>query len=146
MAEKENLKFMLVETKVLPEVFLRVMDAKMLLAQGKAKNASQAAQMAGVSRSAFYKYKDSLYLYDERMSENITTLHLTLEDRPGVLSLVLGELYRAGANIITVNQNIPVDGVALVSISIRTNSQSKSRMEILDLMGTLEGIVEVKAI
>ncbi len=146
MAEKENLKFMLVEAKVLPEVFLRVMDAKMLLAQGKAKNASQAAQMAGVSRSAFYKYKDSLYLYDERMSENITTLHLTLEDRPGVLSLVLGELYRAGANIITVNQNIPVDGVALVSISIRTNSQSKSRMEILDLMGTLEGIVEVKAI
>ena len=146
MAEKENLKFMLVETKVLPEVFLRVMDAKMLLAQGKAKNASQAAQMAGVSRSAFYKYKDSLYLYDERMSENITTLHLTLEDRPGVLSLVLGELYRAGANIITVTQNIPVDGVALVSISIRTNSQSKSRMEILDLMGTLEGIVEVKAI
>ena len=145
MAEKENLKFMLVETKVLPEVFLRVMDAKMLLAQGKAKNASQAAQMAGVSRSAFYKYKDSLYLYDERMSENITTLHLTLEDRPGVLSLVLGELYRAGANIITVNQNIPVDGVALVSISIRTNSQSKSRMDILDLMGTLEGIVEVKA-
>ena len=137
---------MLVETKVLPEVFLRVMDAKMLLAQGKAKNASQAAQMAGVSRSAFYKYKDSLYLYDERMSENITTLHLTLEDRPGVLSLVLGELYRAGANIITVNQNIPVDGVALVSISIRTNSQSKSRMEILELMGTLEGIVEVKAI
>ncbi|HIX66445.1 MAG TPA: ACT domain-containing protein [Candidatus Anaerotruncus excrementipullorum] len=137
---------MLVEAKVLPEVFLRVMDAKMLLAQGKAKNASQAAQMAGVSRSAFYKYKDSLYLYDERMSENITTLHLTLEDRPGVLSLVLGELYRAGANIITVNQNIPVDGVALVSISIRTNSQSKSRMEILDLMGTLEGIVEVKAI
>ena len=146
MAEKENLKFMLVETKVLPDVFLRVMGAKMLLAQGKAKNASQAAQMAGVSRSAFYKYKDSLYLYDERMSENITTLHLTLEDRPGVLSLVLGELYRAGANIITVNQNIPVDGVALVSISIRTNSQSKSRMEILELMGTLEGIVEVKAI
>ena len=146
MAEKENLKFMLVEAKVLPEVFLRVMDAKMLLAQGKAKNASQAAQMAGVCRSAFYKYKDSLYLYEERMNENMTTLHLTLEDRPGVLSLVLGELYRAGANIITVNQNIPVDGVALVSISIRTNSQSKSRMEILELMGTLEGIVEVKAI
>ena len=65
--------------------------------------------MAGISRSAFYKYKDAIYLYDERMSENITTLYLTLEDRPGVLSLLLSELYRAGANIITVNQNIPVD-------------------------------------
>ena len=142
----EELKFLLVEAKVLPEVFLRVMEAKMLLAQGKAKNASQAAQMAGVSRSAFYKYKDSLYLYDERMSENITTLHLTLEDRPGVLSLVLGELYRAGANVITVNQNIPVDGVALVSISVRTNGKSQSRSEILEMLGSLEGIVEAKAI
>ena len=85
-------------------------------------------------------------MYDERMSENITTLYLTLEDRPGVLSLVLGELYRAGANVITVNQNIPVDGVALVSISVRTNSQSKSRSEILDLLSELDGIVEAKTI
>ena len=145
MAEKENLKFMLVETKVLPEVFLRVMDAKMLLAQGKAKNASQAAQMAGVSRSAFYKYKDSLYLYDERMSENITTLHLTLEDRPGVLSLVLGELYRAGANIITVNQNIPFDGVAPVSLSVRYD-RGDGEDALLEALQALSGVVDVKIV
>ena len=139
-------KYFIVEASALPEIFRKVAEAKRLLELGEAETVHQATEMVGISRSAFYKYKDSLYLYDERMSENITTLHLTLEDRPGVLSLVLGELYRAGANIITVNQNIPVDGVALVSISIRTNSQSKSRMEILELMGTLEGIVEVKAI
>ena len=97
----EDVNFLLVDAKVLPDVFLKVVDAKMLLAQGKAKSSSQAAQMAGISRSAFYKYKDAIYLYDERMSENITTLYLTLEDRPGVLSLLLSELYRAGANIIT---------------------------------------------
>ena len=81
----EDVNFLLVDAKVLPDVFLKVVDAKMLLAQGKAKSSSQAAQMAGISRSAFYKYKDAIYLYDERMSENITTLYLTLEDRPGVL-------------------------------------------------------------
>ena len=142
----ENLKFLLVDSKVLPEVFLKVTQAKMLLAQGKAKNASQAAQLAGISRSAFYKYKDFVHLYDERMHEGIMTLSVTLEDQPGVLSSLLGELYRAGANVLTVNQNIPVDGVALVSISVRTNAQSKSRSEILNLLQNMEGVVEAKAI
>lgn len=78
----ENLKFLLVDAQVLPDVFLKVVQAKMLLAQGKAKSSSQAAQMAGISRSAFYKYKDAIYLYDERMNENLVTFYLTLEDRP----------------------------------------------------------------
>ena len=85
----ENLKFLLVDAQVLPDVFLKVVQAKMLLAQGKAKSSSQAAQMAGISRSAFYKYKDAIYLYDERMNENLVTFYLTLEDRPGVLSSLL---------------------------------------------------------
>ncbi len=142
----DNVKFLLVDAQVLPEVFTKVVQAKMYLAQGKAKSSSQAAQMAGISRSAFYKYKDSVYLYDERMNENIVTFYLTLEDRPGVLSSLLGELYQAGSNIITVNQNIPVDGVALVSVSVRTSSASLSRSEILEKLEALDGIVEAKAI
>lgn len=142
----DNLKFLLVDVNVLPDVFLKVVQAKMMLAQGKAKSSSQAAQLAGISRSAFYKYKDSVNLYDERMNENIVTFYLTLEDRPGVLSSVLSELYRAGANVITVNQNIPVDGVAIASVSVRTNSESQSRSEVLNLLGALDGIVEAKAI
>ncbi|MEM1483670.1 ACT domain-containing protein [Oscillospiraceae bacterium PP1C4] len=141
-----SLKFLLVDAQVLPDVFSKVVQAKMYLAQGKVKSSSQAAQMAGISRSAFYKYKDSVYMYDERMNENIVTFYLTLEDRPGVLSSMLGELYKAGANIITVNQNIPVDGVAIVSVSARTGNASLSRSEILDMLGSLDGIVEAKAI
>ena len=64
---EEPLKYLLVEARMLPEIFTKVMQAKMLLSRGNAKNASQAAQMAGISRSAFYKYKDSVFLYDERM-------------------------------------------------------------------------------
>lgn len=139
-------RFLLVEAKVLPEVFIKVVEAKTLLARGKAKNSSQAAQMAGISRSAFYKYRDCVLLYDERMSKSIVTFYLTLEDRPGVLSTLLGELYKAGANIITVNQNIPVDGVALVSVSAHTGDQSLSCAEILDRLGEIDGIVEAKAI
>lgn len=141
----KNVK-LLVDAHVLPEVFTKVVRAKMFLAQGKAKSSSQAAQMAGISRSAFYKYKDSVYLYDERMNENIVTLYLTLEDQPGVLSSLLGDLYQAGCNIITVNQNIPVDGVAIVTVSVRTNNSSLSRSEILERLGNLDGIVEAKAI
>lgn len=144
MAEKLN--FLLVDAQVLPEVFIKVVQAKMLLAQGKAKSSSQAAQMAGISRSAYYKYKDSVYMYDERMNENIVTFYLTLEDRPGVLSTVLSTLYQAGANIITVNQNIPVDGVAIASVSARTGNSSLARSEILEMLGSLDGIVEAKAI
>ncbi|WP_195276888.1 ACT domain-containing protein [Anaerotruncus rubiinfantis] len=144
MSEKPN--FLLVSAQVLPEVFLKVVEAKMLFAQGKAKSSSQAAKLAGISRSAFYKYKDSVYLYDERMSESLVTFSLTLEDRPGVLSSTLTELYKAGANIITVNQNIPVDGVAIVSISARIGNASCSRLEILEMLGNLDGIVEAKTI
>lgn len=142
----EELNYLLVDAKVLPEVFIKVIQAKMLLAKGKAKNSSQAALMAGVSRSAYYKYKDAVHLYDERMGDNLVTFGLTLEDRPGVLSNVLGALYQAGANIITVNQNIPVDGVAIVSVSAKVGPESLGREEILQTLNALDGIVEAKAI
>lgn len=143
---EEPLKYLLVEARMLPEIFTKVMQAKMLLSRGNAKNASQAAQMAGISRSAFYKYKDSVFLYDERMNENIVSFSLALEDRPGVLSNLLAQFYQLGANIITVNQNIPIDGVAMASVSIRTADATRSRSQILDMLGKLDGVVEAKSV
>lgn len=142
----EPLKYLLVEAQMLPEIFTKVMQAKMLLSRGNAKNASQAAQMAGISRSAFYKYKDSVFLYDERMNENIVSFSLALEDRPGVLSNLLAQFYQLGANVITVNQNIPIDGVAIASVSIRTADATRSRSQILDMLGKLDGVVEAKSV
>lgn len=143
---EEPLKYLLVEARMLPEIFTKVMQAKMLLSRGNAKNASQAAQMAGISRSAFYKYKDSVFLYDERMNENIVSFSLALEDRPGVLSNLLAQFYQLGANVITVNQNIPIDGVAMASVSIRTADATRSRSQILDMLGKLDGVVEAKSV
>ena len=142
----EPLKYLLVEARMLPEIFTKVMQAKMLLSRGNAKNASQAAQMAGISRSAFYKYKDSVFLYDERMNENIVSFSLALEDRPGVLSNLLAQFYQLGANVITVNQNIPIDGVSIASVSIRTADATRSRSQILDMLGKLDGVVEAKSV
>lgn len=144
MAEQE--KFLLVAVEALPEVFGKVMQAKLLLTRGKAKNASQAARMADISRSAFYKYKDSVFLYDERMQQNIVNFYMTLEDRPGVLSTLLSKLYDVGANVVTVNQSIPLDGVAVVSVSVRTLDSGCSKEEILKLLDTLDGVVDARCI
>ncbi len=139
-------KYLLVETKVLPEVFIKVVQAKRLLAQGKAANLSEAAKLAGISRSALYKYKDSVHSYDEDVSQRTITLSATLEDRPGVLSALLSEFYSVGANILTVNQNIPSDGVAHVSVSLRTGPTGCTQEEIIQKVARLPGVVALKPI
>lgn len=139
-------KYLLVDTDVLPEVFLKVVSAKAMLADGSAKTASQAAKLAGISRSAFYKYKDSVFAQGMSSSASLLTLSATLKDQPGVLSRLIGELYGAGVNILTVNQNIPVDGVALVSVSARGDAL---RMEVGDLLAhlkTVAGVVEARLV
>ena len=103
----ERKRLLLVDADALPEVFARVVDAKRFLATGEAATAAEASRLAGISRSAFYKYKDAVFPYDEKRSGRILTVHMVLRDRPGVLSAVLSAFADAGANILTVNQNIP---------------------------------------
>lgn len=138
----ESPKYLLVDSAVAPDVFVRVVHAKQLIAQGKAANSSQAAKLAGISRSAFYKYKDYVHRFDEQMRQSLITLNLALEDEPGVLSNLLTRLYREGANIITVNQNIPVDGVALVSVALRLG-EDVSPEQIISAMSSLQGVIRV---
>lgn len=100
-------RFLLVDESVLPEVFAKVVEAKDLLRSGRASTAAQAARLAGISRTAFYKYRDAVFSYDAGKSGGIVTVHLILQDNPGVLSALLAAFADAGANILTVNQNIP---------------------------------------
>ncbi len=138
----ENSKYLLVESCVLPEVFLKVCEAKSLLAKGIVKNASEAAKAVNISRSVFYKYKNSVFVYDKSVSDNISSLYLTLVDKAGVLSSVISALYESGANILTINQNIPVDSVAPVTISVKTNLNDED--ELLKALKQIDGVVEAK--
>ena len=113
---------LLVDRRVLPQVFGKVATAKHLLAAGKARTLSEAAKMAGISRSALYKYKDYVFLHSGAVHCQTATFSLQLEDRPGALSMVVNHLTERGANILTVHQNIPIDGVAQVSVVVRLHN------------------------
>lgn len=96
-------KYLLVNQELLPAVYAKVVTAKSLLASGEAASATQAAKMAGISRSAYYKYKDGIFEYDPQNGGEMLTLSLKLKDTKGVLSAVTAELYRLGANVLSIN-------------------------------------------
>ena len=139
-------KLLLVDASVLPDVFEKVLCAKELLASGEAASASEAARMAGISRSAFYKYKNTVFPYDADGGQRILTVHFVLSDRPGVLSAVLTAFASAGANVLTVNQNIPADGSASVSISASTDRLQMPTDQFLQQLNQLRGVRRISRI
>lgn len=141
-----KLNFLLIDPDVLPPVFEKVVKAKQLLASGAAKTASEASKLSGISRSAFYKYKDCVFSYSPAEDGRIITMNAVLRDSPGVLSTLLAELSAQDANILTVNQNIPVNGAASVSISIRTSLLKSNFDDLLDDLKTVDGVVALEQI
>ena len=140
----ERHKYLLIDSRVLPDVFLKVVQAKEMLAKGKAKSATMAARACGISRSAFYKYKDFIHEYNTRLSDNIMTISASLADESGVLSALMAEISSSGGNILTIHQNIPVDSVAPVSISMRTNQMTCSEEELLEKAKNLPGVLDIQ--
>ena len=136
-------QLLLVDAALLPEVFGKVLEAKALLQSGQAETAAEAARLAGLSRSAFYKYKDGVFAYDAGQTGGILTVHFLLEDRPGVLSTVLSAFAQAGANILTVNQNIPAGGTASVSISARTDRLEMPADTFVRSLGRIHGVERI---
>lgn len=137
-------KYLVVETEALPEVFWRVVYAKHLLETGETGSITHAAQLAGISRSAIYKYRDMVFPYVREMSGKMMSIYLLLRDKPGMLSEIIAQLYQSGANILTINQNIPIDGVAVVSISVSLDASAASDMEILNSLRQHAGVVEAR--
>ena len=127
-------KYFRVEAQFLPEIFLKVMEAKELLEAGEAETVADAAARVGISRSAFYKYKDAISPFRDLRQGRILTLNILLRDETGNLSAVLGVFARCGANILTINQSIPVNGCAAVTVSAETDGMTET-ME--SLMGSL---------
>ena len=139
-------RLLLVDSGAVPEVFVRVVEAKRYLQSGEADTAAEAARMAGISRSAYYKYKEAVFPYDEERTGHILTVHLLLRDRPGMLSSVLTAFAGAGANILTVNQNIPAGGTASVSISARTDRMALPVEDFIRRLRALDGVRRIERI
>ena len=113
-------RFLLVDAEVLPDVFVKVLEAKQLLALGAVSNISLAARQAGISRSAFYKYKD--FVFDAETGRETITIIATLVDRTGALQGLLSGISSAGASIVTITQSRPENGAAQVEVTVRTGT------------------------
>ena len=134
-------RFLLVDSSALPDVFLKVLQAKELLASGSVSNISTAARQAGISRSAFYKYRDCISPFQNMMAGRIITFQMVLKDKAGVLSSILSIFANCGANILTINQSIPTNGCAAVTISAETSEMQESIEEMMARALALEGVV-----
>ena len=138
-------KMLLVSSSALPEVFQKVIEAKRLIASGEVKTATDASRMCGITRCAYYKYKDSVFEYSNSLGETVS-LQASLRDRAGVLSAFLQHLYSINANLLTVNQGLPVNGVASFSVSFRVSPEGFSASQMLNDLAALDGVISVKQI
>lgn len=137
-------KYYLVERSLLPEVFQKVVEANTALKTGQCRTAAEAAQSVGLSRSAFYKYKDGIKPFFEVTTDRIVTFHMMLSDKAGVLSSILGVFAKSGANLLTVNQSIPMSGQASVTVGARTDSMSCSVETLMTRVEALDGVLRIE--
>lgn len=126
----------------MPEIIRKVAQAKQLLEMGEASTVNAAAQAVGISRSAFYKYKDSVRPFNDMLHGRIVTIQVMLRDEPGVLSGVLNVFAGTGVNILTINQNIPVNGRAVVTITAETSELQRPLEELLAEGTSTQGVLK----
>jgi len=136
--------FYVIKWEFLPDVYRKTLMVKELLSKGMAKTVNEAVQEVGISRSAYYKYKDGVFPYYQMSEGRIITLSFYLEHRPGTLSKVLNTIAQAGGNIIMINQGIPLQGVAYVSISIETLNLECSAEDLINRIKKLDGTKKVE--
>lgn len=133
--------YFIVEAGALPEIFLKVAEAKRLLETGEVDTVNLATRRVGISRSAFYKYKDAVRPFNDMLHGRIVTFQILLKDEPGVLSAVLNIFAQSGGNILTINQGIPSNGCAAVSIGAETSGLEISMEELLSNARGVEGVL-----
>lgn len=138
---EQSPKYYIVEAAALPEIFQKVAEAKRMLETGETDKVNVAAQAVGISRSAFYKYRDAVRPFNDMKTGRIITFYTMLKNNPGVLSDVLSIFAGSGANILTINQSIPTNGCAAVTISAETSEMQESIEEMMARALALEGVV-----
>jgi len=137
-------KLYIVDSSMLPEVFLKVCEAKEYLQTGMAETVAEAVAKAGISRSAFYKYKDAVQPFRDLERDRVVTMSIITMDKPGALSSVLSIFADSGANILTINQSIPANGVGIVTISITLLGMVVSLDELRSRIDALPDVIRIE--
>ncbi len=137
----EQKKLVIADLSVLPPVYHKVLKVKELLESGEAETVNEAADMAEVSRSAYYKYKD--YVFPFNQMQGILTLLIAAIDLKGVLSDMLSFMSDAGCNILTINQNVPINGVANITITVQTENMRLSTDRLISGLQMVRGVRKV---
>ncbi len=141
---EEDIKYYVVKKKAVPEVLLKVVEAKRLLESEKVLTVQEATEMTGISRSSFYKYKDDIFPFHDNVRGRTITLVMQLDDQPGLLSSVLNHIADYGANILTIHQAIPVNGIASLTLSIDVLPSTGNISELVEDIESLDGIHYIK--
>ena len=141
-----GVKFYLVSSDVLPEVFLKVAEAKRLLSTGEVTTVNDAARLTGISRSAFYKYRDAVMPFQHMRSSRIITFQMILHDEPGALNNLLTILTDHRTNIMTINSSVPSNGSAVVTISAETANLTTPIEDLVEMIRKMPGVVKADII
>ena len=141
-----NPKYYIVEASALPEVFLKVVEAKRLLSTGEASTVNEATKMTDISRSAFYKYRDAVLPFQNMMIGRIITFQLLLQDERGILSTLLNLFAEVNANITTINSIVPTNGCAVVTISAETMDLTIHIEELLREIRKTPGVIKAEVL
>ena len=139
-------KYFIVEAAALPEIFLKVAEAKRMLETGETDKVNEAAKAVGISRSAFYKYRDTIAPFQNLMAGRIITFQLMLKNKSGVLSALLSIFAGCGANNLTINQAIPTGGRAMVTVSAETGELHCSLEELLHQVEQTPGVLKAEMV
>jgi chorismate mutase len=139
-AMNKDAVYFLVDSLILPEVFSKVIEVKKILSVGSARKVNDAVKEVGLSRSAFYKYRDYVFPFYETSRGKVITLFFVVEDFSGILSSIIYRIAMAKANILTINQNIPINGLADVTVSIETAGMEQDIKELMNELGQVEGV------
>lgn len=144
MAEKTT--YFVLKEKAVPEVLLKVVEAKKLLDSGKIESVQEATEIVGISRSSFYKYKDDIFPFHENKKGRTITIVIQMNDEPGLLSNVLQAIARFKSNILTIHQSVPINGIASLTLSMDVFHSSASEEELVTAIENVDGIHYVKII
>lgn len=141
---EETAKYFVVRRKAVPEVLLKVVEAKRLLETEKAMTIQEAVDAVGISRSSFYKYKDDIFQFHDNSQGTTITLTFQMDDEPGLLSDVLKIIAEYHANILTIHQSVPINGVASLSLSIQILQTTGDISRMMTQLEDQKGVHHVK--